>query len=92
MSQNQLVKMILTEGGLIGLTGALLGGGAGIGLSLILIQVINKQTFGWTIHFSLFHPFLFVVFGLVLLTAVIASLLPAKKAINIHIAQAVHYE
>jgi len=92
MSQKQLVKMILTEGGLIGLTGALLGGGAGIGLSWILIQIINKQAFGWTIHFHPFHPFLFVVFGLVLVTAVVASLLPAKRAMNIQISEAVHYE
>ena len=92
MSKTQLVKMILMEGASIGLIGALLGGGAGIGLSWILVEVINKQAFGWTIHFSPFPSFLIVIFLLVLLTAVLASLFPAKRALAIKISEAVHYE
>ena len=45
--------MVLTEAGLIGLLAAVLGLVLGMALSLDLIYVINKQSFGWTIQF---HP------------------------------------
>ena len=49
----QVRRMILTEAGLIGLLASLLGLALGSALSLVLIFVINKQSFGWTIQF---HP------------------------------------
>ena len=49
----QVRGMILTEAGFLGLLAALLGLALGLALSLLLIFVVNKQSFGWTIQF---HP------------------------------------
>ncbi len=45
--------MILLEAGFLGVAANLLGLALGFALSLVLIYVINKQSFGWTIQF---HP------------------------------------
>jgi len=50
-SSGQLRKMILVEAGLLGLLANLAGFVLGYFLSLLLVFVINKQSFGWTIRF-----------------------------------------
>ena len=45
--------MVLLEAGFLGLLADLLGLALGFALSLLLIYVVNKQSFGWTIQF---HP------------------------------------
>ena len=54
-SKGQIQGMVLWESGYLASLGALLGLGGGLALSVLLIKVINKQSFGWTIqliHFS----------------------------------------
>ena len=48
---SQIRKLILVEAGLIGLLANVAGLALGVVLSLLLIFVINKQSFGWTIQF-----------------------------------------
>ena len=47
----QIRKLILVEAGLIGLLANVAGLALGVVLSLLLIFVINKQSFGWRIRF-----------------------------------------
>src|SRR5207244_5970052 len=47
----QVRKLILVEAGLLGILANLAGLALVLALSLILIYVINKQSFGWTIRF-----------------------------------------
>jgi putative ABC transport system permease protein len=46
----QVRRMVLVEAGLIGFAGAALGCVAGFALALLLIEVINRMYFGWTIR------------------------------------------
>ena len=55
--------MILLEAGFLGLLAHLLGLALGFALSLLLIYVVNKQSFGWTIQF---HPPLALLAGALL--------------------------
>ncbi len=48
---SQIRRIILVEAGLIGILANIVGLALGYLLSLILIYVINKQSFGWTIRF-----------------------------------------
>ena len=52
-AQPQVRRIILCEAGLLGLLANGIGLVLGTLLSLILIFVINKQSFGWTIQFHL---------------------------------------
>lgn len=88
----QLLRIVLGEAGLLGLLADLLGLVAGIALSLILIHVINKQSFGWTIQFQ-FSWWVVIKSSIIALgTALLAGYLPARRAARLNVAAAVAYE
>jgi putative ABC transport system permease protein len=79
-SAGQVRGMILTEAALLGLLAAILGLVLGFALSLLLIYVVNRQSFGWTIQF---HPpgvLLGAAVLLVWVVTVLAGLYPARVA------------
>lgn len=88
----QVGRLILWESGLLGLAGTILGLGAGLVLSVLLIEVINKQSFGWTI---VLYPAPWVwleAAGLALLTTLLAGYGPARRAARLPVAEGLQYE
>lgn len=84
-SRRQIARMVLCESLLLGLAGVILGLAAGGLLSLLLIEVINKQSFGWTIQF---HPPVGLVVQLtvlVLAATLISGWFPARRAANLDV-------
>lgn len=79
-SQRQLTRIILYEAGMLGFLGNCGGFILGILLSFLLIHVINKQSFGWTVHFSLPFEFLAQSFFLILFCSLVSGIVPAKLA------------
>ncbi len=76
----------------MGVLANLLGALTGLGLSLILIYVINKQSFGWTIQFR-FPALLILEYALLTLAvSLLAGVFPAWRASRLPIAEAVRYE
>jgi len=76
----QVRALVLVESALLGISGALLGAVAGLVLAWLLVHVINRQFFGWTIHMTL-EPRVFAQsVGLMIVTATLAGLLPARLA------------
>ena len=73
----QLRRITLAEATLLGLIGCLFGSVLGQILALVLIYVINLQSFGWTIQFD--PPLAFVTGGLLLVfvVTVLAGIYPA---------------
>jgi len=91
-SRGQVFRVILQEAGLLGLLAELLAVVIGLGLALVLIHVINKQSFGWTILFAFPASILVTSTALVLLTSLAAGFLPGLYASRLSIADAVKYE
>ncbi|MCC6651185.1 MAG: ABC transporter permease, partial [Candidatus Eisenbacteria bacterium] len=69
----QVRRMVLVESGLLGLAGSLLGCAAGVVLALLLVLVINKQFFGWTVRFQLDPGVMLQAVGLMVLVSVLAG-------------------
>jgi putative ABC transport system permease protein len=91
-SSSQLRKLILTEAGLLGLLANLSGVVLGFFLSLILIFVINKQSFGWTIRL---HWPVVVLLGattVVCMATLLAGYYPARIAVGLNPVEVVHEE
>jgi putative ABC transport system permease protein len=78
--RNQVTKMIIWEAGWIGLLGNLMGFAAGLVLALLLINVINVQSFGWTIQWHIPGTFLIFALGLVFAATLAAGFYPARVA------------
>ncbi len=88
----QVRRMVLTEAGLVGLLAAGRGLMLGAALSLELIYVIDKQSFGWTIQF---HPPLVLLAGALLLVwvfTIAAGIYPARFAAKLQPVEAVQEE
>jgi putative ABC transport system permease protein len=88
----QVRNLILVEAGLLGLLANLVGFLLGYLLSLILVFVINKQSFGWTIRFHWPVAILFSALTLVFLATVFAGLYPARVAVRLNPLEVVHEE
>ena len=78
--QRQVRKMVIIEAALLGAVSQGLGVAAGILLSLILVFVINVQSFGWTIQFHLPAGFLLQSSLLILLATTLSGIYPAYRA------------
>jgi putative ABC transport system permease protein len=88
----QVRKLILVEAGLLGLLANLTGLVLGFALSLILIYVINKQSFGWTIRFHWPVQILLGALTVVYVATVLAGLYPAQTAVRLNPLEVVHEE
>jgi len=88
----QVRKLILVEAGLLGLLANLAGLALGFALSLILIYVVNKQSFGWTIRFHWPMEVLLGALTVVYGVTVLAGLYPAQVAVRLNPLEVVHEE
>jgi putative ABC transport system permease protein len=88
----QVRKLIMVEAGLLGLLATLTGLVLGFALSLILVFVINKQSFGWTIRFHWPIAVLLGALSMVYAATVLAGLYPARVAVQLRPIEVVHEE
>jgi putative ABC transport system permease protein len=88
----QVRKLILFEAGLIGLLSNIAGLALGAVLSLLLILVINKQSFGWTIQIH--SPALILIGALsgVYVATILTGLYPARAAAKMNPIEVIHEE
>ena len=86
--QGQVRRMVVAEALVLGGVSQTIGLGVGLVLSLVLIYVINVQSFGWTIQFHLPIGFLLQSSLLVLVAAGLAGLYPARRAARMQAVEA----
>lgn len=92
MSRRQLSAMLVLESSLIGAASTVTGLLMGYVLSFILIYVINKQSFGWTIEFHTPVTLITASLGITFLSSVVAGLVPARLARRIDLVTAIKSE
>ena len=92
LTRRQLGGLTLLESGLVGATAGLLSWPAGLSLALVLIHVINRRSFGWTVdaHVGL-GPFALAL-ALAVAAALLAGVLPAWRLGRLPIARALREE
>ena len=86
----QIRKIILCEAGLLGLLANIVGLILGTFLSLVLIYVVNKQSFGWTIQFHWPVALLLGALTGIYIATVIAGLYPARTAMRLQPVEVLH--
>ncbi len=91
-SRRQVRGLVVRESLCLGFLGLGLGLFAGILLATLLISVINKQSFGWTIHMTIPSKTILEAFLVAGFTGLLAGYLPARWATHGAIADGLRYE
>jgi putative ABC transport system permease protein len=81
--RRQIVGALLVEGGLVAVTGLVLGALTGGLLSAVLVRVLNRESFGWTLEIATPWGRVLLVAGLLFTAALLATLPPARRASRI---------
>jgi len=88
----ELWRLVLLETGLMGVVAGLLAMPTGYALSLILVYIINRRSFGWTLQMRI-EPASFVQAGIVaVLAALLAGIYPAYRMGRMITAEALRFE
>jgi putative ABC transport system permease protein len=90
--RSQVEKTTLIEAGMIGFFSHILGLLCGFLLSILLIYVINKQSFGWTIQFSIPLRSLIESWLVVMVTSIGAGFIPARRAAKMNVVESLRME
>lgn len=87
-----LRRLVLSETGLMGTIAGLIAVPLGITLAAILIYVINRRSFGWSMDFVLLPQYLASAVGLGLIAGLLAGVVPAWRMAAVIPARVLHYE
>jgi putative ABC transport system permease protein len=90
--QHQIRKIILLESGLLGLLGVGVGTLCGACLSVILVYIINRQSFGWTLRLTFPTWTVVIDLGLIFVTALAAGIWPAHQAARVRLTETLRME
>jgi putative ABC transport system permease protein len=90
--RQQIRKIILLESGLLGMLGVGVGTLCGACLSLILIYVINRQSFGWTLRFAFPTGTVAINLALIFLASLAAGIWPAYQAARVRLTETLRME
>lgn len=85
-SRGQIMGTVLVESGLASFLSYIIGAAAGSLLALLLILVINRQAFGWTIRLFFTPEIYWQTFLLILGLGLASGAFPAWRAIQPHLA------
>ncbi|MES2150554.1 MAG: ABC transporter permease [Pseudomonadota bacterium] len=78
----QILKILALEGGALTALGVACGFGLGLLISLILVYVVNPQSFHWTMQMHLPWPLLGIVAAVLLLSSVLTALVAGRHALS----------
>jgi putative ABC transport system permease protein len=79
LTPREVWRLTLAETGLLGAIAGVLAVPVGIGLALVLIRVINRRAFGWSIETVIPVEVLLQAVGLAVLAALAAGIYPAWR-------------
>ncbi len=86
-TRRQVQRAVVIEAALIGAASQGIGLVVGLVLSVLLVYVINVQSFGWTIQFRVPYGFLTQVSAAVVVATALAGLYPARQAAQLVVTQ-----
>ncbi len=83
----QLQGLQLLQGGALGLLAGICALPLGLGLAVLLIEVINRRSFGWSMQLDLPWVQILTALGVSTLAAVLAAWWPARRASGMALVQ-----
>ncbi|MBX9916588.1 MAG: FtsX-like permease family protein, partial [Nitrosomonas sp.] len=87
--RRQILVMLAVEGGLLTALGMVLGFLLGWSISLILVFIVNPQSFHWTMQLHLPWNWLAMIAMIMLVAAALTALLAGRRAVSDEVVRAV---
>lgn len=82
LTEGQVRAMLASEGGLLALLGAAAGLVAGAAISLVLVFVVNRQSFNWSMELHLPYAFLATLMLALVALAVVTAIVSGREAMG----------
>jgi putative ABC transport system permease protein len=82
LTRGQVRGMLAAEGGLLALLGAAAGLVLGAAIGLILVYVVNRQSFGWSMELHPPYLLLAALVGILVLLAVLTAIVSGREAMG----------
>jgi len=79
MTPGELWRLVITQTGLLGLVSGVLAVPVGLILSVVMIEVVNKRSFGWSLTMQLDPAIVLQAIGLAVVAALLAGVYPAWR-------------
>jgi putative ABC transport system permease protein len=92
LTVRQLWGLVMLETGLMGAVAGLLAMPTGFALSLILIYIINRRSFGWTLQMQVDPAPFLTALAVAVVAALLAGIYPARKMGRMLAAEGLRYE
>ena len=80
LTRGQIRTMLAAEGGLLALVGAVAGLAAGAAISLVLVYVVNRQSFHWSMELHPPYALLCLLVLILVALAVLTAILSGREA------------
>jgi putative ABC transport system permease protein len=82
LTRRQVAGMLAAEGGLLAALGAAAGLAAGAAISLVLIYVVDRQSFNWSIELHWPLAFLLTLTFILVALSILTAILSGKEAMG----------
>ncbi|PTN11017.1 FtsX-like permease family protein [Nitrosomonas aestuarii] len=89
VTRRQILAMLAAEGTLLTLLGVAIGFMLGWAISLILIFIVNPQSFHWTMQLHMPWSWLILIAGILLVSASMTALTAGRRAVSANVIRAV---
>jgi len=90
VTRGQILRLLAVEGALATAQALVTGLGSGLVISLVLIEVVNPQSFHWTMDFRLPPGLLLALCMLLLACSALTAVLAGRRATGVQPLRAVH--
>ena len=92
MTVRQLWQLTMIETGLMGAIAGLLSMPTGLVLALILVYIINRRAFGWTLQLQVAPEPFVQALAVAIIAALLAGVYPARRISRMAAADAIRFE
>jgi len=92
LTRGQLWRLVTAQTGLLGLAAGLLSLPLGLALAAVMVHVVNRRSFGWTVRLDLAPEVFLQPLALTLGAALLAGLYPAWRMARTPPAEALREE
>ncbi len=92
LTRLQVWHLVTTETGLMGLAAGLFALPLGLMMALVMVRVVNRRSFGWTLHLHVQPAVMVQALALALVAALLAGLYPAWRMAAVSPAAALREE